>query len=60
MRSAKDFGPWDAISGGGLKQSVRLVHSVLAAARYDSNRRDRTRTRFSSQSLTGKGTFGRT
>ena len=33
MRSAKDFRPWDATSGGGLKQSVRAVHSMLAAAR---------------------------
>ena len=33
MRSAKDFGPWDATSGGGLKQSVRPVRSVLAAIR---------------------------
>ena len=31
MRSAKDFGPWDATSGGGLKQSVRPVHSLPTA-----------------------------
>ena len=33
MRSVRDFRPWDATSGGGLKQSVRPVRSMLAAIR---------------------------
>ena len=42
------------------RQSLPRLPPLRQHLRYDSNRRDRTRTRFSSQSLMGKGTFGRT
>ena len=42
------------------EQVAKQAEPAELPLRCDSNRRDRTRTRFSSQSLMGKGTFGRT
>ena len=45
---------------GSTGMSVEVGSPTIPGLRYDANRLNRTRTRFSSQSLMGKGTFGRT